>query len=121
MSEPMRPYGGQDRTPYRTGGNNPASLADVLERVLDKGVVIAGDIQIRLLDIELLTIKIRLLIASVDKAREMGINWWESDPFVSTQELGKDDENGSSKELQERVDVLESRLRDLDDSKQGRG
>jgi Gas vesicle protein len=120
MSEPMRPYGGRDQTPYRTGGNNPASLADVLERVLDKGVVIAGDIQIRLLDIELLTIKIRLLIASVDKAREMGINWWESDPFVSTQELGKDDENGEPRELQERVEVLESRLQDLDKSKQGR-
>ena len=121
MSEPMRPYGGgEDRTPYRTS-NNPASLADVLERVLDKGVVIAGDIQVRLLDIELLTIKIRLLIASVDKAREMGINWWESDPFVSTGELGKDDQDGSPKELQERVEVLEARLKDLDDSKQTRG
>ncbi len=121
MSETMRPYGGQDRTPYRTGGGGqPASLADVLERVLDKGVVIAGDIQVRLLDIELLTIKIRLLIASVDKAREMGINWWESDPFVSSQELGNDDQNGSPRELQERVEVLESRLHDLDDSKQAR-
>jgi Gas vesicle protein len=122
MSDSMSPYGGADRTPYRTGGgNNPASLADVLERVLDKGVVIAGDIQIRLLDIELLTIKIRLLIASVDKAREMGINWWESDPFVSTQQLGEDDQNGEPRELQERVEVLESRLQDLDKSKQGRG
>ena len=123
MSEPMRPYGGQDRTPYRTGGGGgqPASLADVLERVLDKGVVIAGDIQVRLLDIELLTIKIRLLIASVDKAREMGINWWESDPFVSTQELGTDDQNGEPRELQERVEVLESRLQDLDQSKPSRG
>lgn len=121
MSEPMQPYGGQDRTPYRTGGGGqPASLADVLERVLDKGVVIAGDIQVRLLDIELLTIKIRLLIASVDKAKEMGINWWESDPFVSTQELGNDDEDGSSRELQERVEVLESRLQDLDETKQVR-
>jgi hypothetical protein len=62
-----------------------------------------------------------LLIASVDKAREMGINWWESDPFVSTGELGKDDQDGSPKELQERVEVLESRLKDLDDSKQTRG
>ena len=121
MSEPMQPYGRQDRTPYRTGGGGqPASLADVLERVLDKGVVIAGDIQVRLLDIELLTIKIRLLIASVDKAKEMGINWWESDPFVSTQELGNDDQNGSSRELQERVEVLESRLQDLDETKQAR-
>jgi len=121
MSETMRPYGGQDRTPYRTGGGGqPASLADVLERVLDKGVVIAGDIQIRLLDIELLTIKIRLLIASVDKAKEMGINWWESDPFVSTQQLGNDDENGAPRELQERVEVLESRLQDLDDTGKAR-
>ena len=116
MSESMRPYDGQDRSPYRTGGgNNPASLADVLERVLDKGVVVAGDIQIRLLDIELLTIKIRLLIASVDKAKEMGINWWESDPFVSAQALADDDEDGAPRELQERVEVLESRLKDLDD------
>ena len=119
MSDSMSPYGGADRTPYRTGGgNNPASLADVLERVLDKGVVIAGDIQIRLLDIELLTIKIRLLIASVDKAREMGINWWESDPFVSTQlEEGED---GAPRELQERVEVLESRLKSMDDRGQAR-
>jgi hypothetical protein len=121
MSETMRPYGGQDRTPYRTGGGSqPASLADVLERVLDKGVVIAGDIQIRLLDIELLTIKIRLLIASVDKAKEMGINWWESDPFVSTQQLGNDDDD-APRELQERVEVLESRLQDLDDTGKARG
>ena len=62
----------------REGG--PANLADILERVLDKGIIIAGDIQINLLDIELLTIKLRLLVASVDRAREMGINWWETDP-----------------------------------------
>ena len=59
----------------------PANLADILERVLDKGIVIAGDIQINLLDIELLTIKIRLLVASVDKAREMGIDWWHERPL----------------------------------------
>ena len=64
-------------------GSHPAQLADVLERVLDKGIVIAGDIQINLLDIELLTVKIRLLIASADKAREMGIDWWQNDPFLS--------------------------------------
>jgi hypothetical protein len=69
-------------SPYRTGGPAPAQLADVLERVLDKGIVVAGDIQINLLDIELLTVRIRLLIASADKAREMGINWWEGDPFL---------------------------------------
>lgn len=58
------------------------SLADLLERLLDKGVVIAGDIRIKLVDIELLTINIRLLVASVDKAREMGIDWWEHSPFL---------------------------------------
>jgi hypothetical protein len=61
-----------------------ANLADILERVLDKGIVIAGDIQINLLDIELLTIKLRLLVASVDKAKEMGIEWWEHDPSLSS-------------------------------------
>jgi hypothetical protein len=67
-------------SPYRSG---PAQLPDVLERILDKGIVVAGDIQINLLDIELLTIKLRLLIASVDKAREMGIDWWDGDAFLS--------------------------------------
>ena len=59
------------------------SLADVLERILDKGIVIAGDVSISLVGIELLTIKLRLLIATVDKARELGINWWESDPRLT--------------------------------------
>jgi hypothetical protein len=71
-----------DTAPRRTGGPAPAQLADVLERVLDKGIVVAGDIQINLLDIELLTVRIRLLIASADKAREMGIDWWQGDPFL---------------------------------------
>ena len=92
----------------------PANLADILERVLDKGIVIAGDIQINLLDIELLTIKLRLLIASVDRAREMGINWWESDPSLQSMESG--DDNGrdelerENRELRERLDRLEQRL-----------
>ncbi|MEE4418479.1 MULTISPECIES: gas vesicle protein [Streptomyces] len=74
-------------SPYGRPGAGPgssANLADILERVLDKGVVIAGDIQINLLDIELLTIKLRLLVASVDKAKEMGIDWWEHDPSLSS-------------------------------------
>jgi hypothetical protein len=92
----------------------PASLADVLELVLDKGVVIAGDIKINLLEIELLTIKVRLLIASVDKAREMGITWWESDPSLSGPRLA-DDGNGNrdTKELSQRVAALEQRLREV--------
>jgi hypothetical protein len=88
------------------------SLADVLERVLDKGIVIVGDIQVRLLDIELLTIKLRLMIASVDKAREMGINWWEGDPFVSSLAAEDEDEDGG-RELQQRVEALEERLSEV--------
>jgi Gas vesicle protein len=89
------------------------NLADILERVLDKGIVIAGDIQINLLDIELLTIKLRLLIASVDRAREMGINWWESDS--SLQSIGPGEEDGrkleqENRELRERLERLERQL-----------
>ena len=57
-----------------------AGLADVLERILDKGLVIVGDIKVKLVDVELLTIQIRLLVASVDKAREIGIDWWTTNP-----------------------------------------
>jgi Gas vesicle protein len=84
------------------------SLADVLERVLDKGIVIAGDIQIRLLDIELLTIKIRLLVASVDRAREMGINWWESDQYIT--QLDDVADKGELNELTRRLEALEGRI-----------
>src|SRR5438309_11175638 len=86
---------------HSRGGSD---LADILERVLDKGIVIAGDIQINLLDIELLTIKLRLLVASVDRAREMGINWWESDPQLSGDAKALEREN---RELRDRIDRLE--------------
>jgi Gas vesicle protein len=87
------------------------NLADILERVLDKGIVIAGDIQINLLDIELLTIKLRLLIASVDRAKEMGINWWEGDPALQTLEGGNGgDLERENRELRERLERLEERL-----------
>ncbi|MFD3522168.1 gas vesicle protein [Streptomyces sp. NPDC058653] len=81
-------------SPYSQQGSS-ANLADILERVLDKGVVIAGDIQINLLDIELLTIKLRLLVASVDKAKEMGIDWWEHDPSLSSMARPKRQLNGA--------------------------
>jgi hypothetical protein len=92
--------------PRRTAApaSGPANLADILERVLDKGIVIAGDIQINLLDIELLTIKLRLLVASVDRAREMGIDWWESDTSLSSQAQQLEEEN---KTLRERLERLE--------------
>ncbi|MFG1948564.1 gas vesicle protein GvpJ [Nonomuraea sp. NPDC048826] len=86
------------------GGRDSANLGDILERVLDRGVVIAGDIQVNLLDIELLTIKLRLLIASVDTAREMGIDWWQHDPWLTgeTQELAKE-----NRKLRRRLAALE--------------
>ena len=83
------------------------SLADILERVLDKGIVIAGDIKICLADVELLTIKIRLLVASVEKAKEMGIDWWQSDPALSSKARVLEEENH---QLKERLDRLEARL-----------
>jgi hypothetical protein len=97
------------RLAYRAGPSpaaaSSANLADILERVLDKGIVIAGDIQINLLDIELLTIKLRLLVASVDRAREMGIDWWESDPSLSS---------GARAELAEENRDLRARLEELE-------
>ena len=87
--------------------SGPSNLADILERVLDKGIVIAGDIQINLLDIELLTIKIRLLVASVDRAKEMGINWWESDPTLSR---GAEELEQENQQLRERLERLEQAM-----------
>jgi hypothetical protein len=106
MSDHMptsRPYssGLERSTP---SGPAPANLADILERVLDKGIVIAGDIRVNLLDIELLTIKIRLLIVSVDKAQEMGIDWWRNDPMLNTSAEQLTEEN---KALRKRVEELE--------------
>jgi hypothetical protein len=98
MSTPARASSG-NLAHAGVAGRPPAQLADVLERVLDKGIVIAGDIQVNLLDIELLTIRIRLLVASADKAREMGIDWWEGDPFLA---------RGRRSELEDRVKALEA-------------
>ncbi len=87
-----------------------STLADILERVLDKGIVIAGDISVSIASTELLHIRIRLLISSVDKAREMGINWWESDPYLSSKAQTLIDEN---RQLQERLQSLEAEMRSL--------
>jgi Gas vesicle protein len=100
--QPWNPaQAGMTRPPRR---GEPASLADILERVLDKGIVIAGDIRVDLLDIELLTIRLRLIVASVDRAREMGIDWWEHDPALSSKARDLEKEN---RELRERVGELE--------------
>jgi hypothetical protein len=90
-----------------THGIQATNLADILERVLDKGIVIAGDIKVSIADIELLSIKIRLLVASVEKAKEMGIDWWQSDPALSSKARAIEEENRG---LRERLDRLEARI-----------
>jgi hypothetical protein len=101
------------------GRTETTNLADILERVLDKGIVIAGDIQINLLDIELLTIKLRLLVASVDRAKEMGIDWWESDPALSSRARpqltdGNGDGDGDLRQLEQENRELRERLERLE-------
>ncbi|MFJ2396307.1 MULTISPECIES: gas vesicle protein [unclassified Streptomyces] len=96
---------------YPVAGPQTTNLADILERVLDKGIVIAGDIKIDLLDIELLTIRIRLFVASVDTAKKAGIDWWETDPALSSRasRSALQDENRA---LRERLEALESKTED---------
>jgi hypothetical protein len=79
----------------------------VLDRVLDKGLMIAGDIRIKLADVELLTIQVRLLVCSLDKAEEIGMDWWKTDPRLSTQA-------GRSHELTDRLEDLSRRLQALE-------
>lgn len=92
-------------SPLRADG-----LADILERVLDKGIVIAGDVAISLVGIELLTIKVRLLIASVDKAQELGINWWQTDPMLTNRTSAVEEEN---RLLRGRLAMLEKRMAEI--------
>ena len=111
MSDPVRWTGSMPATRQQqaqASAPRPSGtdLADILERVLDKGIVIAGDIQINLLDIELLTIKLRLVVASVDRAKEMGIDWWERDPTLSSGHQQLEEEN---RRLRERLEALEGR------------
>ncbi len=86
----------------------PAGLADILERILDKGVVIVGDIKVKLVDVELLTIKIRLLISSVERAKEIGIDWWTSDFELSSKAKQLHEEN---RLLRDRLDRIEAALK----------
>ena len=95
---PMQRVGG-------AGSGQSTNLADILERVLDTGIVIAGDIRVNLLDIELLTIKLRLVIASLETAKEAGIDWWENDPWLSGKSSKLQLEN---ERLRERVEELEA-------------
>jgi hypothetical protein len=104
-------------------GRQPDSLADVLERVLDKGIVIVGDVVVNLLDIELLTLKLRLFVSSAETAREMGLDWWTRDPFFS----GRGDGSGQNRSVENRSDddevrALHDRIAVLEDElrRQGR-
>jgi hypothetical protein len=95
-------------------GRQPDSLADVLERVLDKGIVIAGDIVVSILDIELLTLKVRLFVSSAETAREMGLDWWSRDPFFTGQKeqdaVAGGDRADEVEALQRRIAALEEQL-----------
>ncbi|MEU8822433.1 gas vesicle protein [Streptomyces sp. NPDC048636] len=90
-----------------SAGPTTSNLADILERVLDKGIVIAGDIKIDLLDIELLTIRLRLFVSSVDTARKAGIDWWETDPALSSR-AAHNALAAENAELRERLREIES-------------
>lgn len=88
-----------------THSTNSTTVADLLERLLDKGIVISGDIRIRLVEVELLTLEIRLLICSVDKAMEMGLDWWTGNPAFDSRARGL-----PSPVMEERLQRLEARL-----------
>src|SRR5881409_1604555 len=93
------------------GGHGRASgLVDVLDRILDKGIVVAGDIKVSLAEVELLTIRIRLLICSIDKAEQIGLDWWKYDHHLSP---GKQALSAENEELRKQIRVLERRLAGL--------
>jgi len=97
-------------TPKMMHATEATNLADILERVLDKGIVIAGDIRIQLADVDLLNIKIRILVASVDKAMEMGINWWQQDSYLSSKAKESEIEKENAA-LKKRLDRLEQKIK----------
>lgn len=99
---------------YELGPSRSQGLVDVLDRILDKGLVIAGDIRINLADVELLTIQIRLLVCSVDKAAEIGMDWWRTDPRLSTEAQARE---SSPDLLAEKLDRIDARLAALEEKK----
>jgi hypothetical protein len=97
-------------TPLPEGHGRSSGLVDVLDRVLDKGLVVAGDIKVSLAEVELLTIRIRLLICSIDKAEQIGLDWWKFDHHLSP---GKQALSAENEELRKQVRVLERQLASL--------
>lgn len=98
---------------YELGPHRSQGLVDVLDRILDKGLMIAGDIRIRLADVELLTIQIRLLVCSLDKAEQIGMNWWKTDPRLST-EARDLMAGGDLGEIGRKLDEVSQRLQTLE-------
>ncbi|MGH7447314.1 MAG: gas vesicle protein [Longimicrobiales bacterium] len=91
---------------YELGPQRGQGLVDILDRILDKGLVVAGDIKINLANVELLTIRIRLLVCSIDKAEEIGMNWWRTDPNYAAAEL----RNSEVAALSSKIDALAKKL-----------
>jgi hypothetical protein len=88
----------------------PQGLVDILDKILDKGLVVAGDVKVSLANVELLTIQLRLVICSIDKAEAIGINWWRSDRFYSAQPPPAVSSPAEIDELRERISQLETQL-----------
>ncbi len=97
-------------TPLSDGHGRSTGLVDVLDRVLDKGLVVAGDIKVSLAEVELLTIRIRLLVCSIDKAEQIGLDWWKFDHHLSP---GKQALSAENEELKKQVRALERQLASL--------
>lgn len=98
---------------YELGPHRSQGLVDVLDRILDKGLVVAGDIKINLANVELLTIQIRLLVCSIDKAEQIGMNWWRTDPHYASPAI----EPNQVQLLSAKLDQLNSRLDRLEQQK----
>ena len=107
-----------DMTGSSSRGSGSSGLVDILDRVLDKGLVVAGDIKVSLAEVELLTIRIRLLICSIDKAEQIGLDWWKYDRHLSP---GREHVLQENLELREQVKALERRLDSLTKSPGRRG
>ncbi len=102
-------------TPSRTHG-----LVDILDRVLDKGLVVAGDIKINLANVELLTIQVRLLICSIDKAEQIGLNWWRTDPRLTASQTGDALPHADMERRLERIEQRLAQLAERTDAPRGR-
>jgi hypothetical protein len=92
------------------GRHQASGLVDVLDRVLDKGLVIAGDIKVSLAEVELLTVRIRLIVCSIDKAQEIGLDWWKYDHHLAP---GRNRDQAENEALREQVRLLERKLETL--------